>query len=59
MVVQESKGPRSLIKTAEYVGLDRRRAKRRTGDERRAKMRYEPDKENRRSGKDRRKATAC
>lgn len=38
-----------------YKGLEKRRAERRTKAERREMIRWEPDKPDRRSGKDRRK----
>lgn len=41
--------------TEQYQGPERRREPRRTGDDRREMVRYEPGKANRRSGWDRRK----
>jgi hypothetical protein len=41
--------------TSEYLGPERRRYNRRQGGDRRAEVRFEPGKSDRRSGKDRRK----
>ncbi len=47
------------IKTDTYVGPDRRRGPRRVNGERRELLRYEPDRPNRRSRKDRRQGAGA